>query len=280
MVALSKRTGRSRLTIVLLVLVSVTVLALDSWSGDDGMFASLRNGATDVLSPVRAAGDSVLSPVGDAFSGVTGYGDLRDENEDLRARIAELEGDEARAAASDEEARRLSELLALDFVGNIPSVGARVVSTPVSNFEQTIQLDKGSDDGVDEDMPVVTGAGLVGRVVAASGSRATVRLVTDQGTSVGVRLNDVGEAGVATGEGPGRSLTMDFVDPAVDPGDEELVVTSGQVEGYFPAGLPVGRVTVAERAPGDLQLRVELEPLADLDRLDAVLVLQWQPSDS
>src|SRR4051812_1542347 len=168
------------------------------------MISSVRNGAADALAPVRNVADSALSPIGDALIGVTGYGRLEDENDRLRSQLAEAKGDAVAGKEAQDEARRLAALLGVDFVGDVPTVGARVVSAPVSNFEQTIELDKGRDDGLAKGMPVVDGAGLVGRVVAVSGKRSVVRLVTDPASAVGVRLLTSGDVGVAEGNGAGR----------------------------------------------------------------------------
>ncbi len=169
------------------------------------------------------------------------------------------------------------QLLELDFAGDLPRVNARVVSTPISNFEQTIELDQGADQGVAVDMPVVTGAGLVGRIVGVSGTRSTVRLITDPASAVGVRLSRSSEVAVASGEGPGVPLSLDFVDAAADVDVLELVVTDGLGGSVFPPDIPLGRVALAEVAPGQLQRRVEVRPVADLAQLRLVSVLQTRP---
>ncbi len=272
--ALSRRGGRSRLTLVFLVLTSITVITLDFRGGGEGVIASLRNGAADVLAPVRDVAAGVLDPVGDALSGVTGYGALEDENASLRARIAELEGQTLRDEGAEGELAEARALLGLDFAGDIPRVDARVISTPVSNFEQTIELNQGNDDGVAVDMPVVNGAGLVGRVIHVSATRSTVRLVTDPASAVGVRLARSSELAVAEGEGPERLLSLSFVDPAAGVDILELVVTSGLNDSAFPPGIPVGRVAVADPAPGRLERLVEVRPVADLAQLRLVSVLR------
>ncbi|MDP8953376.1 MAG: rod shape-determining protein MreC [Actinomycetota bacterium] len=271
--ALSRRGGRSRLTLVFLILTSITVITLDFRGEGAGLISSLRDGAADTLAPVRSAAASVLDPVGDALAGVTGYGDLEEENAALRARVAELEGSGLRGEAAQEELAEARRLLELDVAGDTPRVNARVVSTPVSNFEQTVELDRGGDDGVAVGMPVVSGAGLVGRVVGVSGSRSTVRLVTDPASAVGVRLTRSSEVAVASGEGPGVALSLDFVDAEADVDILELVVTDGLDGNAFPPDIPVGRVTMAEAAPGELQRRVEVLPVADLAQLRLVSVL-------
>jgi rod shape-determining protein MreC len=268
-----RRSGRTSLTVVPLLLASLTLITLDVRS--DAADA-LREGATDALAPVRSLAEDLLDPLGDALHGVTGYGDLEDENADLRARLAAVEGDRSRVAAAEREVREALGVLDVPWVGDLPAVGARVVSAPVSNFEQTVELGKGSADGIAVDMPVVAADGLVGRVASVSRRRSVVQLVTDPDMSVGVVLTRSGDQGAADGEGPGRSLSLSFVEAATRVGRRELVVTSGLQGGRYPAGLPVGHV--ARRAAGTLSQHVEVEPAADLAHLELVRVLRWEGS--
>lgn len=272
--ALSRRGGRSRFTLVFLVLTSVTVITLDFRGDGAGVIGSVRDGAADVLAPVRGAASSVLSPVGDALAGITGYGELEDENAALRSRIAELEGQTLSDEGAEAELGEALALLDLDFAGDLPRVQARVVSAPISNFEQTIELDRGSADGVAVDMPVVTGQGLVGRVVNVSGERSIVRLITDPASAVGVRLARSSQVAVAEGTGPGRLLSLGFVDAEADVTPLELVITSGLDNSVFPPGIPVGRVATAESPAGQFQQQISVRPAADLVHLSLVSVLQ------
>ncbi len=271
--ALSRRGGRSRFTLVFLLLTSATVITLDFRDGGEGLVASLRNGAADAFSPVRSVAAAVLDPIGDTLAGITGYGDLEDENAALRARVAELEGEALRDEGAERELADALSLLDLDFAGDLPRIDARVVSAPISNFEQTIELDRGSDDGIGVDMPVVTGSGLVGRTVSVSASRSVVQLITDPGSSVGVRLSRSSEVAVAEGRGPDALLSLGFVDAGADVDVLELVVTSGLEDSIFPPGIPVGRVASAEVAAGQFQQRVDVRPVADVARLTLVSVI-------
>ena len=158
----------------LLVLTSITVLTLDFRGA--GVVDDLRGAATTVFSPVADAASAVTEPFTDAWNGAFGYDDLERENERLREQIADMEGDVARA---DDANRQLAELAELEGITNyttLPSVTARVVGGGLTNFEHAIQIDRGSDDGIVVGMPVVTGAGLVGRVATVTGNRSTVQL--------------------------------------------------------------------------------------------------------
>ena len=269
---MSRRSGRSRSTMALLVLVSVTAITLDFRGGD--VIGTLRRTAADALAPVQGATGAAAEALGDAVSGFTRYEPLEAENEALRARIEEIEGDALRERDAEAELEELLALRGLSRFTDLPTVPARVIGTSVSNFEQTVRLDVGGDDGVVEDMPVVTCTGLVGRVVDVSRARATVRLVTDPTSAVGVRLSGSGDLGVAEGVGPDRPLELGLIDPDTLVERRELVVTSGVDDSFFPGGIPVGHVVRAEPVAGDLEQAVAVEPVVDLARLRFVEVLR------
>jgi rod shape-determining protein MreC len=275
-VALSRRNGRSRATLVFLILISLTIITLDFRGDGSGIIGTVRDVAADGLAPVRDGADSVLSPVSHAWSGITGYDDLERDNAKLSEQLAEARGRGAINEDAANELRQLRKLMDLGWVGDIPQVAAEVVGAPVSNFEQTIELNRGKDAGVDVDMPVVTGDGLVGRVVEASGKRSMVRLITDPGSSVGTRDSRSGELGVASGEGPDRMLSVGFIGVDADIRVGDLFMTSG-VEGgsnLYPANVPVGTVTKVRKVAGELQQRVAIRPFADLAHVQFVKVLQ------
>lgn len=275
--AVSRRSGRSRFTLLLLVLTSITVITLDFRGDGSGVIASLREGARDAFAPIRSATDTVTDPVSDFFGGITNYGSLEAENARLRDRIDELERTGIEAADAQREREELLALLDLRFARDVPQVSARVVSAPVSNFELTVEIDRGRDDGVAEGMPVVAAGGLVGQIVEASASRAVVLLITDPTSAVGVRLARSGDVGVAEGTGRGRSLEVDFIDARTKVARGEAVVTSGLQNSVFPPSIPVGRVVEARVPAGAVEQEVTVRPAVDLDRLEFVKVLQWDP---
>ncbi|MCC5954126.1 MAG: rod shape-determining protein MreC [Acidimicrobiia bacterium] len=272
--ATTRRGGsRSRLTFGLLVLTSVTLLTLDARGF--APIESVRSAVLGFFAPVGETAGNVFRPVGDAWDGARQQGSLREENETLRERVAELEGDLADAEAAERELTQLQAQLELGFVEDVGEVHARVVTGSVGNFEQTVELDKGSDDGIRAGMPVVSGRGLVGQVAQVSGSRAVVRLLTDPGYQAGVKVPGTSGLGVVTGRGEGRLLRASFdLRTDVEPGD--LVVTSGAERSLYPPDVPVGRIRAVDADEVNLSRDATVEPLVAMDELLYVTVLLWE----
>lgn len=273
--AVYRRSARPRFTLLLLVLTAITLLTLDERGAR--VVGTVRNAARDAFAPVTSAAESVFEPVGDVFQGIVHYGDLEAENARLREQLAARQGEQLQAQDAQRELKALLDQQELEYLGDIPTVAARVVATSPNNFELTIEIDRGTGDGVVKGMPVVSGAGLVGRVVEAGRTRSTVLLLNDPQSSVGVRLTSSGDVGVATGQGLRSPLGVDLIDPATVVPPEEVVVTSGLQQSVFPPGIPVGRVSSATARPGELQQDVSIVPVVDLRRLTFVKVLQWSP---
>jgi rod shape-determining protein MreC len=276
-VAVYRRTSRPRFILLVLVLSAITLVTLDARGSGGGVLGQVRGKAHDVFAPVQDATHAVLRPVGDFFTGVVHYGDLKRENTRLRDQVAKARGQSDQAAAAQRELQLLLAQQHLDYVGNIPTVAAQVVETSSSNFELSVQINRGSDSGIAVGFPVVAGAGLVGRVADVSAKRSTILLVSDPTFSVGVRLTTTGDAGVADGTGRDSPLRVDLVDPAIKLKVGDVLLTSGLALERFPKDIPVGRVTSVKQVPGALQQNVTIQPVVDLSRLEFVEVLQWSP---
>ena len=259
--------------LALLVFTALALITLD-FRGSTGVFGSARDTSLGVLGPVRSIADTVLSPFRNAWNGIANYDELEAENAELRAQLDTIENESLLVA---ELARRLREFELLEDLRENQSVADRVVASvidePLSNFERTIELSKGSNDGIEVGMPVEAGTGLVGHVVQVVRNRSRVELITDASFGVGVRLVRSGDTGVASGNGPGRPLTIQFVDldTVVVPG--ESVVTSGLDGSLFPSGILVGTVITARPDPVTGFQEVDIAPVVDTDRLSLVQVV-------
>lgn len=287
--------GRSRTTIVVLVLISISVIALDA--GGFGPVNSVKSGLGTVFSPVRAVGDAVFGPVGDAFNGVFNREDLAAENERLREEVDRLRGQQAQAQEAAAALDEMRQALRLPTYEGITSTHAEVVSGGSSNFDRTIQINKGANAGIRRGMPVITAAGLVGRVVEVSLNSAHVQLVTDPDFRVGVKHVISSDIGVAEGRGPDLPLRVAVgLDATTEIHTGDYFTTSGVEHSLFPPGIPVGRATeaVAAAQPAadgeatttttstttpsrSIEQTIDLVPAADVDHLRFVSVMLWTP---
>jgi rod shape-determining protein MreC len=263
--------------LILLVLTSITLITVDARGNGGGVTRTVRDSARDAMAPVQSAVDDVLSPVADWFDGVAQSGDLKDENRKLRQELAQARGQNAVSAGVRRENRELRKLADLPITEDIPGVTAQVVAGSPGNFESTIALDRGSDAGILTGMPVVTGDGLIGRVVQASRKRSTVLLLTDPKSGVAVRFEKSGGKVLANGRAGSNLLQLGSVDPDFKVKHNELVFTAA--DSRFPPNIPVGKVVSVKSAPGALGQTVLVQPLAEIGRASVVRVLKFQEGD-
>lgn len=274
--AVYRRTSRRRSVLILLVLTAITLITVDARGNNGGVTRTVRDKAQDAMAPVQEGVDDILSPVADWFDGVTQSADLKQENRVLRRQLAEARGAAAQSRAVRRENAELKRLNGLKSITDIPGVDAQVIAASPGNFESTITIDKGSNSGIMTGMPVVTGDGLVGRVVQASGKRATVLLLTDPDSGVAVRLENSGGAGVASGRAGSSLLRVDFVNPQYKVKVNELASTAAST--VYPPDIPVGTVASVRTSAGAIEQTIQLRPVADVGRATFVRVLKWTPA--
>jgi rod shape-determining protein MreC len=271
----SARPNRRRTILILLVLTSITLITLDTRGGDNGIGGRVRNTARDVLAPVQDGVDSVTQPIEDWWDGVTRAGNIKAENKKLRRELQAARGKADAAQASLNEIRELRRLADLPFVGTLHGVTAEIILGSPGNFESTVALNKGTNDGIVVDQPVVSGRGLLGRIARASGRRATVLLLTDRDSGVNVRDARSNVRGIINGRPDAALQTVDLVPSPSDVKAGDILVTAGTEGGPFPSGIPVGTIVSVRQRPGDLQARITVRLFADAGRTEFVRVLEW-----
>jgi rod shape-determining protein MreC len=263
--------------LLVLVLLGVTFVTVSDRSGNHGIFAKARTYANDVANPFQSAVHSALEPVGNFLYGAGHYGSLEKQNELLRQELANDQTDVVQALSEQAESDQVLAQEHLDYLAGIPTVAAQVVDIGSANFEESIEINRGSASGIVLGQPVVSGGGLIGKVISVSASLATVDLIDDPSFTVGVRVVRTGVVGAATGLGQGNPLQVEDVNVGggVKRGDD--LVTSGLQVEDFPPGIPVGTVASVASPPGGLQLSISANPYANLVNLQFVRVLLWSP---
>ena len=274
----TRRSGRTRFTILLLVLTAITLLTLDGRGF--GPIDSARSAILSVLSPVGDAGAAVFRPIGNAWSGAFDQGDLQAENDRLREENDRLLGEVSAGQVSREQLQQLLENEGITFTGDIPRAHAQVVAGSVGNFGTTLDLDKGSSSGIAVDMAVVTGKGLIGKVVQVSEDRSTVELITSGNYNVGFNVVGTRAVGVAQGTGSPsvlRGVNIDVsLSSKVEPGS--IVITGGTRKSSFPPDLPIGTVAAVQTDDAARETKVDITLFAGTTDLTYADVVLWQPA--
>jgi len=233
----------------------------------------------DIVAPlqgwVTAAGNGMANTLRSVFS----LG-RADEIETLKERVGELEAEINRLREVERENDRLRGLLAYrieegDTAGHM--LPARVIGRDPSNWFAMIRIDRGAEDGVRRDMPVVLPAGLVGRAYVVGRHTTDVLLITDPRSGVGGLVQETRTPGVVKGVFQGTSaLRMSYLAKDADIEKGQMVVTSG-LGGLFPKGIPIGRIAAVEREPSGLTKTADLVPAVDFEHLEEVLVITRLP---
>jgi rod shape-determining protein MreC len=268
---------RGRFLLLVLVLIGVTLVTVSDRSGNTGIFARARSYAREIANPFQSGAHSLLQPVGNFLYGAVNYQALQKQNQLLRQQVADDQAAAVQAAAEQSQAAQVLAQENLSYLASIPSVAAQVVDLGSANFEQTVQLDRGSANGLSVGQPVVSAGGLIGSVTSVSVHLATVTLLDDPSVTVGVRAVNSGVVGAAVGEGEGNALQVEDVNVGSRLRRGDDLVTSGLQLEHFPAGIPVGKVLSVSSPAGALQLAISVEPFADLVNPQFVRVLLWSP---
>lgn len=263
------------MTIVLLLVTGIALLTLDGRGS--GPLSSVRSGFMNVLSPIGSAASSLASPFRGAWDSAFDFGDTKSENDALREENDRLKGELVANSIAKQQLEQLLQLVGIPFVGDTPVVHTRVLTGTPGNFGETIELDRGSSSGITRNMPVVTGQGLIGKVITVSESRSVVSLVSSGSYSVGFSVIGTAATGIARGSGSGTTLRGSNLDSRQGIEVGQIAVTSGRAESPFPPNLPVGTITSVRTNEAALESTVDIELFASLHDLVYADVVLWKP---
>jgi rod shape-determining protein MreC len=199
---------------------------------------------------------------------LTGY---KAENERLRKRIQALEVERQRLLEAEATNRKLQKLL--EFRVQLPGnpVTASIIANSASSWFQGCILDKGSNDGVQKDMAVVTPLGVIGKVVSVSARSAKVILLTDANSGIDVMVQRTRSRGIISGSLDG-STVLKYMKRSEDVQMGDRLITSG-LDGVFPKGMLAGTVTKVNKQSLGLFQTIEVLPAVQLALVEEVLVV-------
>ncbi len=266
------RQGYSALTkLIFFTALSVFMMVADSRFT---VIAPLRSGIAAALAPVQR---SLLVPVDLALGGNDYLQGLTKAlaAEDAARKQLVLQAEQAQSAERlANENRQLRGLLELKPGLKVKSVAAEVMYEAADPFSRKLYIDRGLAQGLVPSSPVITEGGVIGQVTRVYPLSSEVTLLTDRDAAIPL-LNTRTQLRAAAfgGVAQGSALELRFVSANTDVKVGDVLHTSG-VDGVYPPGLPVAKVTLVERQADGGFTRVELAPLASVDRVRHVLVLE------
>jgi rod shape-determining protein MreC len=238
----------------------------------------VQNGVRFAFRPIQAGLDSVARSVTGMVETVTEIQTLHRTNDELARENARLAAENARTKELERQNGILTELLDVKGSLSFSTVTGSVIGRESSQFRRVVTIDVGSDSGVKEgDVVVGAGGALVGRITGVTGDSASVLLVNDTSSTVIGQLGANQATGSVLGQ-LGGVLIMENIDTTERLQIGDTVVTAGidlggGVRSPFPKGLLIGSLVDVERDANAVTQTAFIQPAADLDRLEYVLVI-------
>ena len=227
--------------------------------------SGIRMSVTDAFAPVLSTVTKPVVYTADVVRNASGLGDLQAENIRLKQENLRLKEWYQTALLLEAENKSLRDLLNVKVEPHYKTITARTLADTGNAFVHSILISAGTKDGVQKGQAVMSGDGLIGRIVEAGQRSARVLLVTDINSRVPVLIEDTRQHAILAGHNE-KTASLLHLPPDSDVKDGARIITSGH-GGMFPHGLAIGRIKRDENSV------IEVNPFADFDRIVHVRVL-------
>jgi len=266
------------------LLVVVSLILLTDYFGESpsSPLHTLQRGIVEVFSPVQEGASTLLTPVRDVAGWFSDTFKARSQVKQLKAQVQQLRAQLAQAQYAESQNAQLSKQVGLDQSDSLAAykpLGAHVISRDPTLWYATVEVDKGSDDGVRKGDPVTGGGGLAGVVSVVDPTVSVVSLITDHTMAVAAQVaNSAGDTGVLVpAVGNPNQLVLQYLPSTAQVKVGQLVVTvgfkAGPLQDLYPPGIPIGQVTDASYDNIANNGEVKVSPVVDLRHLDSVQIL-------
>lgn len=265
----------TRYFLIGLSIFCICMIGITSLKGS--LLNPLRNAVGYVLVPIQSGVNAVGGSIYKEASNMRQLKAALEENERLQARVGELTEENTRLRAEQLELERLRELYELDTqYMQYNKIGARIIAKDTGSWFSVFRIDKGAEDGIKEDMNVISGGGLVGIITDVGANYATVRSIIDDSSEVSAMAQQSGDTCIVSGDlklfNEGR-LNLGYMEKEDDIKDGDMIVTSN-ISGKFLPGILIGYATdITVDYSDNLTKSGYVIPVAQFDRLQEVLVI-------
>ena len=261
---------------IFIVLTAVCLIFISTSFFTDRLVAPLRSAISMVVVPLQKGMNNLGLWTYDKYTTLQEISVVLDENKELKSKVDDLTEENNQLRQDTYELSRLRELYQLDekYTG-YTKVGARIIEVTADNWSKAFKVDKGSDDGIQKDMNVIAGGGLVGIVTEVGKNYSIIKTIIEDNNSVSGMLIDTNETCIVEGDIEQSDsgfvkLTHFKSDITVRDGDK--VVTSNISDKYL-QGILIGYAKDVTPDSNNLTQSGYLVPAVDFNNLQEVLII-------
>jgi rod shape-determining protein MreC len=259
-----------------------TLFCIVSLSVQSSTFTLTFEGIISAITmPFQKAYDGFQGGLSKLWAGFTELSEVREELKKTQIKLQKYESATEELSEIRLENSRLRGLLGMKKRLDYDSIPATIISKDPDNWFRTTIINKGSDDGVKQNMPVVAYQGgvkaVVGKIIEVRKSISRISPIISPDLKIGVKLQESRFPGLLYGySGNSNLCKMDYISRAAYVKFGDVVITSGQ-GGIFPPGLPVGKVIKAVTLEASAYQRAIVQPIIDYDLVEDVFVIKKDP---
>jgi rod shape-determining protein MreC len=269
---------------VLGVLVALSIVLLTIYFGESaaGGLHDFSRGAQTAFSPLEKGVSLAFKPIRNLANWTGDVFHAKKENKQLKKQVEQLRGQLAQNQTAQADAAQLQKLLSIpnrsSFMAGYTPVSARIIERSPTVWYASWVINKGSNDGIRVNEPVIAAGGLAGKISSTTGGTARVTLLTDESSSVSAEVMPDGSAGLVEPQvGNPDDLLLNYVqkNAKLQPGQTVLTsgFTSGRGDSIFPREIPIGTVKRVNPSEIELYQRVHIQPYVDFRKVDYVQVM-------
>lgn len=270
-----RRFFENKVFVIILVVVLLLVIAAFT-AGENSKLSVVRNILTVPLNPLQKGINGIGNSIRETINFFQDARTARQENEELKIQIAEMEREMDKVYRLQKENEELKKLLSIKDQFTQEFIGCNIIAKDPGNLFEIFTIDRGSKDGIGVNDPVINSNGLVGRVSRVDLLSSSVVSIIDAESSVSARLSRTRDIFILKGDAQLRTqglCRLDYIPPDVDVAVGDKVETSG-MSSLYPKGILIGEVVEVIRNEGQFDYYAIVKPSVDFRRLEDVAVIK------